>query len=56
MSSIHFDPSFWQHVHHPCVIEFSMLFSCMFGQSLFLTWGKQEAKFGGVMSSQKHSL
>ena len=29
MSSVHFDPSFWQHVHHPRVVEFSMLFSCV---------------------------
>ena len=27
MGSVHFDPSFWQHVHHTRVVEFSMLFS-----------------------------
>ena len=31
MSSIHFDPSCWQHVHHTHVLEFSMLFSYVFG-------------------------
>ena len=31
MSSVHFDPSFWQHVHHTRVVEFSMLFSCVSG-------------------------
>ena len=31
MSSVHFDPSFWQHVHNTCVFEFSMLFSCVSG-------------------------
>ena len=30
MSSVHFDPSFWQHVHYACVVEFSMLFSYVF--------------------------
>ena len=28
MSSVHFDPSSWKHVHHPRVVKFSMLFSC----------------------------
>ena len=31
MSSVHFDPSFWQHVHHPRVVEFSMLFPWVSG-------------------------
>ena len=31
MSSVHFDHSFGQHVHHPHVVEFSMLFSCVSG-------------------------
>ena len=31
MSSVHSDPSFWQHVHHTRVVEFSMLFSCVSG-------------------------
>ena len=26
---VHFDPFFWQHVHHTRVVEFSMLFSCV---------------------------
>ena len=30
MISVHFDPSFWQHVHHTRVVEFSMLFSYVF--------------------------
>ena len=30
MSSVHFDPSFWQHVHHTRVAGFSMLFSYVF--------------------------
>ena len=29
MSLVHFDPSIWKHVHHPRVVEFSMLFSCV---------------------------
>ena len=29
MSSVHFDSSFGKHVHHPRVVEFSMLFSCV---------------------------
>ena len=31
MNSVHFDPSFLQHVHHPHVVEFSMLFPWVFG-------------------------
>ena len=52
MSSVHFDPSSWQHVHQPRVVKFSMLFSCVSGsESCFLLGDKQEAKFGGVMSA-----
>ena len=29
MSSVYFDPSSWQHVHHSRVVKFSMLFSCV---------------------------
>ena len=49
MSSVHFDPSFWKHVHPPRVIEFSILFSCVSG-SESVSCSKQEAKFRGVMS------
>ena len=31
MSLVHFDPSSWQHVHHPRVVKFIMLFSCVSG-------------------------
>ena len=31
MSLVHFDPFFWQHVHHACVVELSMLFSYVSG-------------------------
>ena len=31
MSLVHFDLSFWKHVHHTRVVEFSMLFSYVFG-------------------------
>ena len=57
MSLVHFDPSIWQHVHHTRVIEFRMLFFlCVWFRVCFLLGDKQEAKFGGVMSAQKHSL
>ena len=51
MSSGHFDPSFWQHVHHTHVVEFSMLFSCVWFRVCFFLGDKQEAKFEGVMSA-----
>ena len=57
MSSIHFDLYVWKHVHHTRVIESSMLFfSSVCFRVCFLLGDKQEAKFGGVMSAQKHSL
>ena len=57
MSSIHFDLSVWQHVHHTHVVESSMLFfSSVYFRVSFLLGDKQEAKFGGVVSAQKHSL
>ena len=34
MSSVHFELSCWQHVHHTGVFEFSMLFSCVSGSKL----------------------
>ena len=52
MSLVHFDPSSWQHVHHPRIVKFSMLFSVCLVQSLFLAWGQaRKAKFGDVMSA-----
>ena len=45
MSSVHFDPSFWQHVHHTRDVEFSMLFSCVSILESVLG-DKQEAMFG----------
>ena len=46
MSSVHFDPSFWQHVHHTRVVEFSMLFSCVSGSKSvsFLRTSKKRKK------------
>ena len=50
MSSVHFDPSVWQHVHHTCVVEFSMLFFLrVLFRVCFLLGDKQEAKFRSVM-------
>ena len=35
MSSVHFDPSSWQHAHHPRIIKFSMLLSvCLVSESV----------------------
>ena len=51
MSSVHFDPSSKQHVHHPRVVKFSMLFSMCRLRVCFLPGDKQEAKFGGMMSA-----
>ena len=51
MSSVHFDHSFWQHVHHIYVFEFYyVIFLCVCFKVYFLLRDKQEAKFGGVMS------
>ena len=51
MSYVHFDPSFWQHVHHTRVVEFwYVIFLCVWFRVCFLLGDKQEAKFGGVMS------
>ena len=36
VSSVHFDPSSWQHVHHPHTVQISMLLSVCLVQSLFL--------------------
>ena len=49
--SVHFDPSFWQHVHHTRVVDFwYVIFLCAWFEVCFLLGEKQEAKFGGVMS------
>ena len=53
---VHFDPSFWQHVHHTHVVEFSVIFLRFWFRVCFLLGDKQEAKFGGVISAKKHSL
>ena len=48
---VHSNPSFWQHVHHNHVVEFSYVsFLCVWFRVCFLLGDKQEAKFGGVMS------
>ena len=53
VSSIHFDPSFWQHEHHTRVVEFYyVIFLFVWFRVDFLLRDKQEAKFGGVMSVQ----
>ena len=56
MSSVHFDPSSWQHVHHPRIVKFSMYYLCVWFKVCFLLGDKQEPKFRSVMSAQKHSL
>ena len=57
MISVHFDPSFWQHVHYPRVIEFSMSFSCVSGsESVSYLGTSKKLSLGGVMSVQKQSL
>ena len=49
--SVHFDPSFWQHVHHTHVVEFCMLFSCVFSLEYVSCLGtSKKLSFGGVMS------
>ena len=54
---IHFNPSSWHHVHHTHVVcVLASYFKVCFILSQSLSWDKQEAKFGGVMSVQKHSL
>ena len=54
---VHFNPSSWHHLHHAHVVYvFSCYFKVCFVLSQSLAWDKQEAKFGDVMSVQKHSL
>ena len=48
MSSAHFDPSFWQHVHHTCVVDFSMLFSCVSGSEFVSCSGTSKKLSLGV--------
>ena len=48
MSSVHFDPSFWQHVHHPHVVEFSMLFSYVSGSEFVSCLGTSKKLSFGV--------
>ena len=48
MSSVHFDPSFWQHVHHNLVVEFSMLFSFVSGLDSVSCLGKRKKLSLGV--------
>ena len=43
VSSVHFDPSSWQHVHHPRIVQFSMLLFVCLVQSMFLTWGQERS-------------
>ena len=46
-------------MHHSRVVKFSMFFCFLFfvwSRVCFLLGDKQEAKFRGVMSTQKHSL
>ena len=48
MSSVHFDPSSWQLVHHPRVVKFSMLFSCVSGSEYVSCLGTNKKLSLGV--------
>ena len=48
MSSVHFDPSFWKHVHYTRVVEFSMLFSCVSGSESVSCFGIRKKLSLGV--------